>query len=193
MTVMTYTHTFSDHTALLSAILNLISVYGWKDLHLNDIIRQLQISPAELHHFFPTKLSILKAFFRYVNQQTLAQIEHFESNETSKNRLFSIIMTRFDVLNNYKPFITELTYQGWKDAALVSQTLPQSLNVLTWLLEAADIDTTELLGKVRLNIFAIFYGATILAWLKDDTPDMAPTMAYLDNGLAKLSQIPGFF
>ncbi|MBL0941965.1 MAG: TetR family transcriptional regulator [Alphaproteobacteria bacterium] len=193
MTMMTQAYTFSDQTALLQATLDLIKKYGWKDLHLNDIIRHLKISPAELQHFFPTKLCLLKAFFQYIDQQTLAQLEHFEPNELPRNRLFSIIMTRFDVLSNYKPLISELTYQGWKDVALVSQTLPQSLNILTWLLEAADVDTTELLGKIRLKIFAIFYGTTVLAWLKDDTPDMAPTMAYLDKGLAKLSQIPGFF
>jgi AcrR family transcriptional regulator len=193
MTAMTQNHTFSNQSALLQAILDLIRMYGWKDLNLKDIVRHLEISPAELHYFFPTKLGILKAFFHHVDQQTLAQLEQFELDEPPRNRLFSIIMTRFDVLNDYKPFISELTYQGWKDVALVSQTLPQSLNILTWLLETADIDTTELLGKIRLKIFAVFYGATVLAWLKDDTPDMAPTMAYLDKGLTKLAQIPGFF
>jgi ubiquinone biosynthesis protein COQ9 len=193
MTAMKHPQTFPDQTALLHAILSLIKVYGWKDLNLNDIIRYLEMSPAELYHFFPTKLSILKAFFQHVDQQTLAHLEHFEPNEPPRNRLFSVIMTRFDVLNDYKPLISELSYQGWKDITLISKILPQCLNALTWLLEASEVDTSELLGVIRLKIFAVFYGATVLTWLKDDTLDMASTMACLDKGIEKLSQIPGFF
>lgn len=184
---------FSTQNDILKAVLSLILEQGWKDLNLDDISRNLSISLAELHRFFPSKRSILEAFFKHVDQQNLDNLESFQTNEAARNRLFSILMTRLDVLKDYKPLILELTQESWKDPCLIIQALPQSFNTFSWLLEASAMDPNGLLGTVRLNIFAVFYGSVILTWLKDDTPDMAPTMAFLDKAIDRLDQIPGFF
>ena len=54
---------------------------------------------------------------------------------------------------------------------------------VAWMLEAAGISTASLAGIVAVKLTAAAYLATLRGWLRDDTPDLAPTMAALDRRL----------
>jgi ubiquinone biosynthesis protein COQ9 len=51
------------------------------------------------------------------------------------------------------------------------------------MLEAADISTDGITGVVAVKLTAAAYLAAFRAWLRDDSPDLAPTMAALDRRL----------
>jgi len=56
---------------------------------------------------------------------------------------------------------------------------------MRWMLEAADIGTTGFVGTLRVKGSGVVYAATANVWLKDDSEDMAKTMAALDKNLAR--------
>jgi hypothetical protein len=57
------------------------------------------------------------------------------------------------------------------------------LRSIGWMLEAAGISTQGLGGAIAVKLTAAAYLATARVWLRDDTPDLAPTMAALDRRL----------
>ena len=57
------------------------------------------------------------------------------------------------------------------------------LRSMAWMLEAAGISTHGLRGVIAVKLTAGAYAAVLRVWLRDDTPDLAQTMAALDRRL----------
>ena len=47
-------------------------------------------------------------------------------------------------------------------------------------------------GALRIKALGLVYLATLRVWLRDDSPDMAPTMAALDRHLRRLDGLARF-
>ena len=60
---------------------------------------------------------------------------------------------------------------------------------MRWMLEAADISTGGWRGAVAVRLAAAAYLSAMRVWQRDDTLDLAPTMAALD---ARLRWIEGW-
>ena len=60
---------------------------------------------------------------------------------------------------------------------------------MRWALEAAGINSGGLRGTVRAKGLLAVYAAVIPVWLRDDSPDMARTMAALDRRLAQAERL----
>jgi hypothetical protein len=56
------------------------------------------------------------------------------------------------------------------------------------MLEAAGISTVGLGGIVAVKLTVAAYLATSRVWLRDDSPDLAPTMAALDRRLRAIER-----
>jgi hypothetical protein len=54
---------------------------------------------------------------------------------------------------------------------------------MRWMLEAAGIPADGLGGVLAVKLTAAAYMATLRTWLRDESPDLAPTMAALDRRL----------
>ena len=62
------------------------------------------------------------------------------------------------------------------------------LRSMRWMLEAAGIPGEGLGGVVAVKLTAAAYVATARVWLRDDSPDLAPTMAALDRRLRRVER-----
>lgn len=178
---------------LLKKTLELIAAKGWLNFSLSDIADDKDITLAKVHAKYPNRLCLIEEFSRYIDQMTLENLEKFDETEAPPDRLFSTIMTRFDSLEPYKALIRSLWHDGWKDPMLLIGSLPIGLNSMSWILQAARIDTTGLRGALRIKIFTAFYLCLVWTWLNDSSETLDETMVLLDNSLKRLSQVPGFF
>ncbi len=180
--------------AAIDAAMKLAVVQGWRDTTLNDIAAEAKISLAALYGVFPGKVSIVAAVMRDADEAVLSGGADYE-DEPMRDRLFDLIMRRFDALLPHKDGLRAIVRDmSWDpvQAACLSCSLRRSMN---WILEAAGINSSGLLGVVRQKGLSAVYLATLRTWLEDDSADMGTTMAALDRNLKKAeryaSMLPG--
>jgi hypothetical protein len=106
-----------------------------------------------------------------------------EPDERPRDRVFDLLMRRFDALGPYKEALEVLSRELPGDPCAALAAGARLLRSMRWMLEAADISTDGITGVVAVKLTAAAYLAAFRAWLRDDSPDLAPTMAALDRRL----------
>ena len=111
-----------------------------------------------------------------------------------RDRLFDVLMRRFDALKPHRAGLAAVAKEmggiGVGDAICGAQRMMRSL---AWMLEAAGIGSGGMAGSLRVKGLAVVYAATFSTWLKDDSEDMAKTMAALDKNLDRAERWTNFF
>lgn len=168
---------------VIAAALELAAAEGWENVCLADVAAKARLSPARAFLAFPSKTAIVDGFFARVDEQVLAGGEG-EAGDSSRDRLFDVLMRRFDALQPDKAAVASILWAGLADPLAGLTALPRFLRSMAWMLEAAGLSSAGLAGIARTEALALIYANALRVWLRDDTPDMAKTMAALDRGLA---------
>ncbi len=178
----------------LDAALRLAETRKWSEIALPDIADEAGLSLAECLRAAPSKAHLLAAFGRRVDEAMLARPADAEG--TVKDKLFDLLMRRFDALAPYKSAVKNIVADLPRDPASGLCALPGLLRAMRWTAEAAGISTTGPLAPLKINALALTYLATMRIWLRDDSADAAKTMSNLDKSLDRLSALassfPGF-
>lgn len=177
----------ASETDLYAAAMQVAADIGWRRARLSDIAEEAGMSLAELHEKHGSKAALLNGFVRHVDQKVLKWAQKSADPDSSpRDRLFDIVMQRFDTLAPYKDGIRAIVKEGGGGG--VAEFICSGQRVLRsmrWMLEAADIGTSGFVGNLRVKGLAVVYAATTNVWLKDDSEDSAKTMAALDRNLAR--------
>jgi ubiquinone biosynthesis protein COQ9 len=170
---------------IVAAALRLAAAKGWRDLGLDEIAGEAEISLRALRKEFCAKPQILAAFIRFIDDEVLERIKPAAPEDTPHDRLFDVIMTRFEALQPYragvKRIVEDLRYEP---GAAIFQVLP-TLSSQYWMLTAAGVNVEGLMGALRLPGAAAIYAAAFRVWLDDEDPGLAKTMAALDKRLRR--------
>jgi hypothetical protein len=92
-------------------------------------------------------------------------------------------MRRFDALTPYRAAIEVLGRELPADPLAALAAGAGLLRSMRWMLEAAGISGEGIGGMVAVKLTAAAYLATARVWVRDESPDLAPTMAALDRRL----------
>lgn len=171
---------------IIDAAMNLIGGRGWRNVTLADIAGESGLTLAQLYAAFPSKLAILDAFERRVNERTL---EGGADGESPRDRLFELIMRRLDALNPHREAVRALLRDLPWDPSMALCAGPRFLNAMRWMGEAAGMETDGIGGIVRVNGLAAIYLSALRTWLDDDSEDRARTMAALDKALKRAEML----
>lgn len=164
--------------------LDLAARDGWARVRLHDIAAAAGISLVDIHDKFADKTDILIALGRMIDR---AVLDNVDTDETAPahERLFDILMDRFEVLNEHRAGIIAIL-QSFKTApknAVIS--LPHLARSMSWMMDAAHIDTNGIRGAIKLAGVTGLYLKTLRTWGNDDSADLSAVMAVLDSGLKK--------
>lgn len=179
--------THFDTDAVLTAAMKLAGTRGWHRVALLDIAKAADVPLASLYSRFHGKQAILAAFAESIDRAVLADHDPADSaDEPARDRLFEVLMARFDYLHPYRGGIASILDSYARNPALALGGLKSLRRSMTWMLEAADIPAYGLRGELRITGLCAVYLATLRAWLRDDSPDLATTMATLDGYLRRI-------
>jgi len=178
----------------LDAALRLAATRRWSDIALAEIAAEAGIGLGDMLREVRAKNALLGAFARRLDAAMLAQ--PVETDSTVKDRLFDLLMRRFDALGPYRDAVQSILDGMMRDPAVTLCLGPSLVHSMRYLAEAAGINPAGLLGPIKINALASVYICTLRVWVKDDSADAAKTMAHLDKQLGRLegwtSSIPAF-
>jgi AcrR family transcriptional regulator len=180
--------TSTNAEQLIDAALRLTVERGWRELTLPEIAAEAGVSLADAYTAFPTKMAMLNGFMARIDRQMLAEGAP-DTAETVRDRLFDVVMRRFDALGPHKDAVAAIVDDLPADPLSTLAVLPAFGNSMAWTLEAAGVSASGLSGALRIQGLAIIYLTTLRTWLQDDTADAARTMATLDRALRRTEML----
>lgn len=174
---------------IINSALKLAGEKGWQGLLLNDIAKEAGLTLADLYFHFPNKMAILIGFQKRTNDSILRISE--EIGSSYRDRLFGVLMCRFDVLYPYKDSIRIILRDIACDPVASMMQAPQLFFSMSSMLEAAGISSSGIGGALRAKGLILIYMRSLRVWLNDDSSDLSETMATLDRDLARADRFLG--
>src|SRR5438128_8552396 len=175
---------------IIDATLARIPTEGWRGVSLSAIAAAAELPILQVYRVFHSKQAILRGLHSRLDQIVLADPPAAEPDERPRDRLFDLLMRRFDALQPYKPALDVLRRDLLGDPVTALCAGASLLRSMRWMLEAADIPTGGVRGAIAVRLAAASYLSAMRVWQRDDSPDLARTMAALD---ARLRRIEGWF
>jgi AcrR family transcriptional regulator len=169
---------------IIDAAMRLAAERSWHEISLAEIAAAAPMPVLDLYRRFRSKSAILEAFHRRIDQAVLAG-GGAEEEERPRDRLFDILMRRFDALSPYKAAIDKMSRGALVDP-LASLCGAASLQAsMGWMLELGGVSAGGWRGRLRAKLLLGLYLAVLRTWLADDSADMTRTMAALDQQLRR--------
>jgi ubiquinone biosynthesis protein COQ9 len=169
---------------LISAALRLADTRPWADVTLLDIADAAGLSLADVKTIAASKTELVTAFMSAIDDAVVRAAPKRDDAQPARDRLFEVIMGRFDVMMPYKTALKSIAKASAFDPALIQPFYASQ----HWMLQSAGIGTDGTQGSVRMLGLGSLYGAVFRTWLDDEDPGMARTMAALDRRLRRGEQ-----
>jgi AcrR family transcriptional regulator len=178
----------SEADRIIDAALALVATEGWRQVSLAAIAAAAGLPILQVYRIFRSKQAILAALYRRVDAIVLAEPPAAEADERPRDRLFDLLMRRFDALQPYKPALDVLRRELPHDPPTALCAGVSLLRSMRWMLEAADIPTSGVRGAVAVKLATGAYLSAMRVWQRDDSADLARTMASLDARLRRIER-----
>ena len=178
----------SEAARIVDAAFATIPTEGWRRLSLASIAAASGLPILNVYRHFHSKQAILCAFMRRIDEAVLANLPSAEEGERARDRLFDLIMRRFDALGPYKAALEVLRRELPSDPSAGLVAAGALLRSMRWMHEAADIATGGVRGKIAVKLTTSAYLATMRVWQRDGSADLGQTMAALDARLRRIER-----
>ena len=167
--------------------LKLLKKKSWGEIRLEEIIKNSKKHKQSIK----TKNDLLKNINRYVDYLLKKETSSIEKSST-KDMLFEVIMSRFDVLQKYRnSFLTLFDSYKLKPQKSII-LIPSFLESMFLTASLANIEIKGIKGSLTIKGIFIIYIATYLEWMNDTSKSLEKTMTTLDQYLNKASKILNF-
>ena len=172
--------------ALVAAVLADAGIRGWRGTSLVEAAREAGLDLARVRTRFPVKFIVLMRFGTMADQAALSDTT---TTGAVKDRLFDMIMRRFDVLQAHRAGVLAVLDAASMDPALGLSLGRLSARSMAWLLEGAGLSAAGLRGVLRAQGLLAVWLWTVRVWREDDSADLSATMTALDKALDQAGQL----
>ena len=182
-----------DPDRIIDAMLALVTAGGWRSVSLAAVAEEAGMTVLQVRRLFPSRTAILCGFFRRIDEATLAAPLDAEDGEKPRDRVFDLLMRRFDALQPYREPLAMLRRDLPGDPLSALSLGAALLCSMRLTLEAAGIANRGIGGIVAIKLTAAAYAAAVHTWSRDESSDLALTMATLDRRLRGIERwlVPG--
>jgi len=171
--------------AIIDALMRLAATRSWSEIEITDIAQEAGVTLAEFRDLFPSKGAVLGGLSRRIDRRILEETTDDLAGEPARERVFDVIMRRFDALEPYKEALRRIFRDVRFDPVTMAALHQVAVNSMRFMLAAAGIRTEGPLGTLKLQGAVLVYSNTMRTWLEDDDPALAKTMARLDRELRR--------
>jgi AcrR family transcriptional regulator len=168
----------------LDAFLELIGEKGFVEVTLRDVADRAGLGLAELYRRYADKVALTAAFMARVDAAVLAGVpRRLDPEETARDRLFDVLMRRYDALKPYREALSAIRRAATRDPMLAIALGPALRRSMAAMLEAASLPSEGLTGALRQNGLLAIHYAVSRVFNRDQSADLSKTMAALDSRL----------
>ena len=171
--------------AVVAAVFESAGLVGWGESSLVGAARDAGLDLARLRVRFPDKTAFLLRFGLMADQAALAA---GPATGLPRERVFDLVMSRFDVLQAHRMGVLALIDALRTDPGTTLLLWGATLRSMRWMLDAAEVPTAGPVGALRVQGMGLLWAYVLRAWEKDESADMAATMAALDRALDRAMQ-----
>lgn len=168
---------------VVEAALALAAEQPWTEIKLQDIAARAKLPLADLVEVFPTKLSVVRGFMRHIDRQVIETLDPELAREPPRERLFDVLIGRFEALGPYRAGVRSLWEALSRDPDALTLLNRAVIRSQLAMMAAAGLNAEGLSGMARAQGLAMIFYRTMGVWLDDEDPGMARTMAALDRHL----------
>lgn len=180
--------------ALADAALALAAGGLWEEVGLAALCRTSGLALADVALAGISREQVREALERRLDRAMLAVVP--EATARPRDRLFDVIMGRFDAMEDQRAAWTSILIGEGRDGPSLPMRTVRLARSAGWALDAAGIVTGGAEAAVRKAGLTRILLAAQEAWLADG-PDLARTMRALDQGLQQsrdaVAQLRGFW
>ena len=170
---------------IVDALMHLAAERRFEDISVRDISKAAGVSLADFRDAFPSKGAVLGGFTRRIDRIVLAQDDGELSEESSRERLFDVLMRRLEAMTPYRAGLREVAAWLRREPTAALAMNQVAMNSMRFMLEAAGIEAEGASGAIKLQGLTLAWGRVLQVWLDDDEPTLSKTMAELDRVLTR--------
>lgn len=170
---------------IIDETLKLAGEGSWQAVTLSAVAARAGCSLADLRREFPGRGAILAAFIDRIDVEMLAGAGESDAGDAARDRLFDLVMRRFDALAPYKPALRSIARDLAARPAAQLFGLRRVLRSQRWVLDAAGISVPGFGGRIRTLGLAAVYLDVLRVWLDEEDPGLPRAMARLDRLLRR--------
>lgn len=174
-----------DRDRIIEAFLALLSEKRFETIDFSQISERSGVALAQCRAEFSSTMAVLAAYVKEVDRKVLAGIDADMANEPPRERLFDVLMRRFEAMAPDKAAIRSLVRSACCNPGLGACLNRLAVRSQSWMLSASGISTAGLRGMIRAQGLTGLYSGALRVWVDDDDPGLARTMAALDRELAR--------
>lgn len=176
-------------TALVTACFEQIAARGWMRFSVAEAAAAAGLPLDRARRRIGCRARLLVRFGRMLDAAALAGEQ---DGASVRDRLFDMLMRRIDVLQSHRAGAVALMRALPADPAASMLVSAGSLSSMGWILTAAGVDSRGPVGRLRQKGLLAVWLWTLRAWQRDETADLAPTMAALDQALVQAEKAAGW-
>jgi AcrR family transcriptional regulator len=173
-------------SALVTAAFRIAGEEGWRKVNVPAAARAADLSLAEARARFPSRAAILLRFGRLADQMAL---QDAPSEGSVRDRLFDLLMRRFDLLQTHRAGVKALLKALPTDPPAALLLACASKRSMRWMLQAAGVTATGPRGEIQVRGLLAVWLWAIRAWERDTSDDLSGTMAAVDKALERAEQV----
>ncbi len=174
---------------VVDAALGLAAARPWREISLSDIAGEAGIRLDQLHALFRSKAAILDAFTARIDAQVIQGTDEEAAAEPVRDRLFDVLARRFEALQPHRFALASIVREGLTAPISGFCRGRRLLRSMTWSLETAGVSGAGPFGAMRARGLAAVFLSSLFVFLRDDSPDLAKTMAHLDRNLSRADRL----
>jgi len=168
--------------ALITAAFAAAAANGWPAVSVAGSAADADLDIDRARARFSGRDAILIRFGRWADEQALSGIL---PDGTPRDRLFDILMRRFDALQAQREGVLALLHSLPANPPLGLFLAAATSTSMAAMLEGAGLASTGLHGLLRSKGLTAAWFYALCAWEKDDSADLSGTMAALDRALTQ--------
>jgi len=177
---------------IIEAALAEAAAVGWAHLSFETLAERADLKLGDVLLHVPTKSHLLARFADHIDHAVFAGVDSVDHSQSAKDRLFELLMRRFDALQTHRAGVVALMAGIFREpceAAMLMCRLSRSMSAT---LTAAGLPAHGLMGLAQMAGLKAVYGAALQTWRTDGSADLAKTMAALDKALGYAERAANF-